>query len=284
MSRILVFGGSGQLGKALRSLKIEAGHDLTVAPRSVDLTEPAIVADYVRSIAPAWIINAAAMTDVDGAHADPSAAMAVNGLGPGYLAMAAQDCGSHLVHISTEAVFDGERDACYVEDDACRPVSVYGASKLSGEHLVRIYSPESYVLRTSWLYAEGTGANFPTRLLAQLKDPAADVSVVTDIVGNPTPASVLAEAILRVVGGVPAPGTYHVCCTGAVSKFDWAVAIAESAGIDSSRISGTTSDSYPTVARRPKNVDLDCSKFLALELMTLPSWRDSWSDFLSISG
>ena len=261
-------------------MKIEAGHDLMVAPRSVDLTEPAIVADYVRSIAPAWIINAAAMTDVDGAQADPSAAMAVNGLGPGYLAMAAQDCGSRLVHISTEAVFDGERDACYVEDDACRPVSVYGASKLSGEHLVRIYSPESYVLRTSWLYSGGTGSNFPTRLLDQLADPTREVSVVTDIVGNPTPTSVLADAMLAVMRNSPEPGTYHVCCRGAASKFDWAVEIADSAGYGRSRITATSSDEFPTVALRPKHVDLDCGKFLALGLMDLPTWREGWSQIL----
>jgi len=264
------------LGTAIRSAAADAGLDLVEVPRSVDLTDPLRVSEFVASHAPAWIINAAAMTDVDGAHVDPQAAMAVNGLGPGFLARAAHACEARLVHVSTEAVFDGGSPVPYREEDRCSPVSVYGASKLAGEQLVGIYSPESYVLRTSWLYSGATGANFPTRLLAQLEDPERAISVVTDVVGNPTPTGVLTEAILAVMSETPRPGTYHVCCTGSASKFDWAVAIAESAGYDPARISATTSDSYPTVAKRPKHVDLDCAKFASLGLTNLPTWRDAW--------
>ena len=277
MARTLLFGSSGQLGAAFHSAATETGLELVVAPRSVDLRDAEAVAGYVASVAPAWVVNAAAMTNVDAAHLDPTGAMAVNGLGPGHLAQAAQECGAKLVHVSTEAVFDGERASPYREEDACRPVSVYGASKVAGEDLVSIYSPDSFVLRTSWLYSGGTGSNFPTRLLDQLADPTREVSVVTDIVGNPTPTSVLADAMLAVMRNSPEPGTYHVCCRGAASKFDWAVEIADSAGYGRSRITATTSDEFPTVALRPKHVDLDCGKFSALGLMDLPTWREGWS-------
>ena len=268
------------MGAAFHSAATETGLELVVAPRSVDLRDAEAVAGYVTSVAPAWVVNAAAMTNVDAAHLDPTGAMAVNGLGPGHLAQAAQECGAKLVHVSTEAVFDGERASPYREEDACRPVSVYGASKVAGEDLVSIYSPDSFILRTSWLYSGGTGSNFPTRLLDQLADPTREVSVVTDIVGNPTPTSVLADAMLAVMRNSPEPGTYHVCCRGAASKFDWAVEIADSAGYGRSRITATTSDEFPTVALRPKHVDLDCGKFLALGLMDLPTWREGWSQIL----
>ena len=118
--------------------------------------------------------------------------------------------------------------------------------------------------------------NFPTRLLEQLDDPARAISVVTDVVGNPTTTRVLTESILAVMQSPPEPGIYHACCRGAASKYEWAVAIAESAGHDASRIQQVTSDQYPTVALRPKHVDLDCTKFLNTKLYELPTWQQAW--------
>ena len=280
METVLIFGASGQLGTALQRSTSPDDLEVTLAPRSVDLSHRSAVVELIEALRPAWIINAAAMTNVDGAHVDPEAAFAVNALGPGHLSEAASRVGARMIQISTEAVFDGERQASYTEDDACAPVSTYGASKLAGEHLVRIYGPHAYVLRTSWLYAGVPGANFPTRLLEQLADPDRSIAVVTDVIGNPTPASVLAQAIWALVGNPPTPGTYHVCCTGAASKYDWAVEIARSSGFDAGRIARVTSDAYPTVALRPKHVDLDVSRFLATGLMPLPTWQEAWESEL----
>jgi dTDP-4-dehydrorhamnose reductase len=181
--------------------------------------------------------------------------------------------GARVIQISTEAVFDGERTSAYAEDDACNPVAVYGISKLAGEMMVRVYNPSSFVLRTSWLYSSNSGVNFPTRLLQQLKAHDGPISVVTDVVGNPTPSAVLAGAVLAVIGSPPDPGVYHACCVGAVTKFDWAVEIARTGGFDTSRIVPVTSADYPTVALRPKHVDLNCEKFLATNIYQLPTWR-----------
>ena len=280
MSSVLIFGASGQLGTALRACEDAVSYEVISSPRAVDVSDAAAVSALIEEVRPAWIINAAAMTNVDGAHLNPQAAFGVNALGPGYMAEAAARVGARVVHVSTEAVFDGERVIAYAESDMCAPVSTYGAAKLAGEHLVRIYCPDAYVLRTSWLYAGVPGANFPTRLLEQLADPDRSISVVTDVVGNPTPASVLARAIWALVGAPPPPGTYHVCCTGAASKYDWAVEIARSSGFDAGRIARVTSDAYPTVAMRPKHVDLDVSRFLATGLMPLPTWQEAWESEL----
>ena len=118
--------------------------------------------------------------------------------------------------------------------------------------------------------------NFPTRLLQQLDDPERSISVVTDVVGNPTPTSVLADAVMALVSSPPAAGTYHVCCLEPASKHEWAVEIARSAGHDPARIRRVTSADYPTLALRPKHVDLDCSAFLATGLVELPTWREAW--------
>jgi len=274
--KAVLFGARGQLGTAI----VQAGHEgqveLVSADRSIDVADAGAVQAIIEAVRPEWVINSAAMTDVDGAHADPQRAFAVNALGPANMARSAESVGARLVQISTEAVFDGERTAPYREGDACRPVSVYGAAKLAGESLVAIYSPESFVLRTSWLYSGGSGMNFPTRLLQQLEDPDRSISVVTDVVGNPTPTSVLADAVMALVSSPPAAGTYHVCCLEPASKHEWAVEIARSAGHDPSRIREVTSAGFPTVARRPKHVDLDCGKFLATSLYSLPTWSEAW--------
>ena len=249
---------------------------MVAVPRSIDVSDANAVREVVTRERPTWIVNAAAMTDVDGAHRDPDRAFHVNALGAGNVAAAAQALGARTVQISTEAVFDGEQQAPYREDDACRPVSVYGASKRAGESLVRILDPASYVLRTSWLYGAVGGANFPTRLLANLRKGPDDVPVVTDIVGNPTPVAVLAAAIVALMARPCPAGTYHVCCRGAASKFDWAVSIAEHAGFDPGRIVPVTSASFPTPAARPKHVDLNVERFEATGLMPLPDWQEAW--------
>ena len=273
---VMLFGASGQLGTSISALANARGVPVDAVPRTVDIADDDQVAAAIADARPDWIINAAAMTDVDGAHLNPRKAMDINGLAPGVIARAAEAIGARVIQISTEAVFDGERVEPYREDDSCDPVSVYGAAKLAGESLVRIYSPDSYVLRTSWLYSGVTGMNFPTRILAQLADPARPIAVVTDVIGNPTPTTVLAEAILAVMQDPPEPGTYHVCCREPASKHEWAVQIAESAGFDSDRIRRVTSADYPTVARRPTHVDLDCGKFLATGRYALPTWREAW--------
>lgn len=275
--KILLFGAGGQLGTAVVSASAaSSGLELIAAPRSIDIADSAGVTEFIDASAPDWVINCAAMTNVDGAHENPALAMGVNALGPANIGRAAESVGARVIQISTEAVFDGERTSAYAEDDACNPVAVYGISKLAGEMMVRLYNPSSFVLRTSWLYSSNSGVNFPTRLLQQLNSHDGPVSVVTDVVGNPTPSAVLAEAVLAVIGSPPDPGVYHACCVGAVTKFDWAVEIARTGGFDPSRIVPVTSADYPTVALRPKYVDLSCRKFLATGVYHLPNWQDAW--------
>ncbi len=281
MTRILIFGASGQLGSQILVSSLGKDESLIVAPRDLRFVESDDVVSYVKKCGPEWIVNAGAMTDVDAAHLDPDRALQVNGLAPGVLAGAAQEVGARVIHISSEAVYEGSTEVPYTEADACRPVSVYGVSKLTGDLLTLTYSPESYVLRTSWLYSGQRGSNFPTRILNQLEDPGKELSVVTDIVGNPTPTSLVVDAIHAILRSPPEPGLYHVCARGPASKFDWAVEIATQTGFDPGRITPVRSDDYSTVARRPKFVDLDCSKFQATGLLELPMWRDAWLSEIS---
>ena len=151
MLRLVIFGAQGQLGSEFLTQASGRQWDVVLAPRDLRLEDSEAVRAFVRQCEPQWVINAAAMTDVDAAHMDPDRALRVNGLAPGVLARTAREVGARVIHISSEAVYDGSSEVPYAEGDACQPVSVYGVSKLTGDLLTLTYSPESYVLRTSWV-------------------------------------------------------------------------------------------------------------------------------------
>lgn len=282
--KALLIGAEGQLGTSIVAAARALDLTLECAPRSIDIVDDLSVSGFLQASRADWVINCAAMTNVDSAHENSQTAMNVNAIGPANIARAAAASGARMIQISTEAVFDGESTDPYSEGDVCRPVSVYGVTKLAGELSIGVYAPDSFVLRTSWLYSGARGVNFPTRILDQLAANKSSVSVVTDVIGNPTPTKVLAGAVLAVVSRPPAAGTYHVCCLEPASKYEWAVEIAEGAGYDGGRIVPVTSDAYPTVALRPKHVNLSCTKFLASGIYELPSWRDAYRKNGSTSG
>jgi dTDP-4-dehydrorhamnose reductase len=196
------------------------------------------------------LVNAAAYTAVDRAEGEEELAFAVNARAVGAMAAAVSAIGGHLVHVSTDFVFDGGSAAAYLPDDARNPLSAYGRSKAAGEDAA---GPGASVLRTAWVYGAG-GANFVSTMLRLMRS-LPQVRVVADQIGAPTWTRGLAD----VAWGLAlrrAPGTYHHCDAGVASWYDFAVAVQEEAlsvglleaGVPVVPI--TTAD-YPTPARRP---------------------------------
>jgi len=288
--RVLVLGGTGQLGRGFVNQLTDSGAvsptegtfqgitDLRIVPRNVDITDPRALRVAFTDYQPDWIINAAAYTQVDAAELDPYQAIATNAGGAANVALCARDVGAWLIYFSTESVFDGRSAVPYTESDGRNPLSVYSISKHAGEELTREICESSYVLRTSWLYGDSTTANFPARLLANLSASEGPVPVVTDLVGNPTPVTLLVEATLELMQSPPEFGIYHVCTGGSATKNEWARAIAQSRGFLQERIVPAKSSDFLTSAQRPQNVVLSCDKFLSTGLMSLPHWRDYYPE------
>lgn len=283
--RILLAGGHGQLGKAIVStvavsartethLIVSSPIELHVLPRACDVRNFKDVLLEAESFQPDWIVNAAAFTQVDKAQIDPHQAISTNALGAANLAIVASQTGARLLYFSTESVFDGADSNPYTEESVKNPLSVYSISKSAGEDLSRSLCDKTYIVRTSWLYGESSTANFPARLANQLTSSKAVVPVVTDLVGNPTPTSVLAEAVLSMMLNPPDFGVYHICAQGSCTKYEWALEISKFLGFPSTRISKTTSDQFPSPAKRSKHVDLACAKFLSTGILDLPNWAD----------
>lgn len=239
--------------------------------QALDVADARAVADAVADHD--VVVNCAAWTNVELAEDERDAALLTNGSGPANLAVACAKTGARLIHVSTDYVFPG--DNCpYYEDSTPGPLNMYGYSKLVGEYAVLNTLPETgYVVRTAWLY-DDRGKNFLTTML-RLAEERECLTVVADQWGHPTWARSLAWRLvsLGMLTETPPPGIYHGVSVGMASWYNFAQAIFELAGLDSSRVCPVTSEEFPTRARRPKCGALHSTRWADAGLPELPHWR-----------
>jgi dTDP-4-dehydrorhamnose reductase len=284
--RLLVLGGSGQLGSELRALALPPSVQLTAPPRSaVDVGDAAALERLIAAEPWNAVINAAGYTDVDRAEHEEALAFAINAETPGRLAAATGRRGIPLIHVSTDYVFDGRKGAPYVETDAAMPLNAYGRSKLAGERHISAANPRHVILRSAWLFSP-FGKNFVRTILrlAQTREP---LGVVADQLGCPTPARDLAQACLDVAlrcAAAPdrAPyGTYHFAGAEAATWFDFANAIIAQAGdrlVGAPRVEPISAARAGRPAVRPADSRLDCTAIAAAFALKQPSWRPALAE------
>jgi dTDP-4-dehydrorhamnose reductase len=283
MGGVLVTGGSGQLAQALKRAAAGFAEPVLVVGRpAFDFDRPESLADAIRAHAPSLVVNAAAWTAVDAAEAEPAAAERANASGPATIAAICSDLRIKLIHVSTDYVYDGEKGAPYVETDTPNPTGVYGATKLAGERRVLERLPEAVILRTSWVYAQA-GRNFVlTMLNAGKRMP--ELRVVADQQGCPTNADDLAQAVLGVARRMldepdrDFGGVYHAAGAGSVSWHGFAEAIFDVAaahGRPRPVVHAIATADWPTLAKRPPDSRLDCSRLAEIFGVRLPEWQPS---------
>ena len=268
---ILVFGKTGQVAKELQRLA-----DVTVLGREgVDLSDPQVCADAIRTHAPRAVINAAAYTAVDRAEEEEAMATIINGDAPTAMAQACVELGIPLIHISTDYVFAGMGDAPWHPNDPTAPQNAYGRSKLVGEIGIRNSGAVHAILRTSWVVS-AHGANFVKTML-RLSDTRDTLAVVADQIGGPTPARDIAAACLQIaeqlIANPSKSGTYHYSGAPDVSWANFATAIFEQAGKAVAVTPISTTD-YLTPAKRPLNSRMECGAMEQVFGIPRPDWRD----------
>ena len=278
--RAVVLGSAGQLGRELAAV---LGRELAWAGdrAEIDVADRAAVSALVSRQKPDVLFNAAAYNRVDAAEAEPGPAFAVNAGAPHLLARATRDSGALLVHYSTDYVFDGTASSPYREDDPPRPLGVYGASKLAGEHLVAAAGGEHLVVRTSGVLGRGgseqKGGSFVERIVAKARA-GEPLRVVSDQVFAPTCAADLAAASVALVRA-GARGLFHVTNGGCCSWHELAAAALALAGLNAP-VERIPLASLHLPARRPAYSVLSCERYLGLGLPPLRHWREALPDCL----
>jgi dTDP-4-dehydrorhamnose reductase len=267
--RILVTGGSGQLGTELLPRLARLGTVIGPGRQALDLTSDEVTQRII-ALHPTHVVHAAAATDVERCEQNPSWAYAVNAEGTCRVAQACLAVGAWLLYVSTDYVFDGNTCNPYREGDPPAPVNVYGQSKRAGEVQVQALVPQWAIVRTAWVYGH-VGRNFVATVLKRLQ--AGEVlSVVTDQVGSPSYASDLAEGIAQLVDH-EAGGLFHLTNSGSCSWFTLAQAIAREIGADPARVVPITSATLSLRACRPAYSILANDAWKALGLPLLRSWE-----------
>lgn len=282
--RLLIAGWQGQVARGLVEMAPGAPDvtACTVGRAAVDICEAKTIERAMVQTRPDVVINSAAYTAVDKAESDQDQAFRMNRDGAGALAAAAARAGVPIIHISTDYVFDGSKTTPYVEDDATRPVTVFGKSKLEGEDAVRAANPRHIIVRTAWVHSPG-GNNF-VRTMLRLAGERDELRVVGDQSGNPTYAPHLCNALLEIARQVKGQaenfsgwGLYHAAGTGVTTWHGLAsavMAVSGKLGGPSVPVKAITTVEYPTPAKRPVNSALDCNKLQRMFGITLPDWQD----------
>ena len=275
MKKILVTGANGQLGSELRELSVHYSQfEWVFADRSVlDLSDLESIPDYLDSIQPQIIINCAAYTAVDKAETETELADVLNHQAVGVMAQWSASHTCRLIHISTDYVFDGNSSTALDEEAPTAPINVYGQTKLAGELACMRENPGAIIIRTSWVYST-FGNNF-VKTMSRLMQERDSLNVVNDQIGSPTYAADLAQAIMTIITHAHwQAGIYHFSNEGAISWYEFALAIQEISGFDC-LVSGIPSSDYPTPAKRPHYSLLDKSKITTTFGVVVPGYRES---------
>ena len=258
--KILVVGASGQLGSAVMQVQ-DSFHLMGMRHAQFDLLDTPLMRKVLEQELPDLIINCAAYTNVEQAEEDEEAAFLLNARGVHELSKLCGEFSVPMIHLSTDYVFDGTKHEAYLEIDPTSPLNVYGKSKLRGEELALEENDEVYVIRVSWLYAEGFN-NFKNTIL-QLSTKLDELKVVDDQIAAPTFAGQLAEDLLRIAKVIleqkPPGGVYHYSHDGNASWFDFAQSIKKFYQFETP-VTPVDSAHFESKAKRPSFSKLNNSK------------------------
>lgn len=276
---LIVFGKHGQVAFELQRLAARDALNLRAfSSQEANFTHPKTILSIIEN-APhdTIILNAAAYTAVDQAESDIEAARLLNATTPGLIAQACAKRNFPLIHLSTDYVFPGQHDKPYLEIDPTGPTTVYGKTKLEGEHAILSSGCKTIILRTSWVFSS-TGKNFVKTMLRVGKDKDS-ITVVSDQTGGPTSAASIAETCLTLAKETkdlspdsPLWGIYHYSGQPQTTWNQFAEEIFRQSKM-ATAVTPILSKDYPTPARRPLWSVLNCEKLNHNFQIPPPNWR-----------
>jgi dTDP-4-dehydrorhamnose reductase len=278
--RILITGAKGLVGSALAEHCSAAGDAvISYDHAGLDITDAGAVELVIVNERPEAVINCAAWTDVDGCESNPEKAQQANALGPENLARAALKTNAAFVTISTDYVFDGEKEGFYTQRDQPWPISVYGHSKLEGERRAQEANARTIVVRSGYIFGLA-GKNFLSTVVLRAQR-GEKLTAISDYWGTPTFGHDLAVR-LRELAALDLPGIYHVVNSGDGASFETFTRKAlKLAGLSSDALGVVNGSDLNRPAPRPRNSRLKCLLSGAIGLPPLPHWHDALARFVS---
>jgi len=276
IKKILLTGFGGMLAQDAAAVLQPCFEVITRREQELDICDAEAVQAAVCSIRPDAVVNCAAYTLVDACETEQEKAFAVNATGVKNLALACRQSESLLMHISTDYVFDGGKQAPYTETDAARPLSAYGQSKRAGEQYAQEITERHVIIRSSWLY--GSGGNNFVKTILRLAQENKELRVVDDQRGSPTWTRDLSHAIKALLDS-EARGIYHVSNQGSCTWYEYARRIVEHAGLGV-QVRPITTDELKRPAPRPAYAVLDCKRFINDTGSALRTWESALDEYL----
>ncbi len=275
--RIAITGATGRFGQGLQ-ISMKARH--TVFPlghADIDITNAEDVERVLANIQPQVIVHAAALPDIDYCEMHPVEAQRVNVDGTRNVVSAARKLGAGVVHISTDAVFDGKKGAPYVETDSTNPISVYGRSKLAAEEVVKEYE-KRWIFRVSVLFGPGK-ENFVSKAIQQVREGVAH-EVASDQLGSATYTLDAGGKILEVVEA-KAYGLYHLCNSGPCTRMDLAKQAVADAGLNPGLVKGMPTASMKRPGPRVKYAVMEMAVLRERGFEAPRRWQEALRDYVN---
>lgn len=279
MSRILITGGKGMLGRTLQRKLAE--HSLFIADLpEADICDRDAFDAVCAGFHPDAVIHCAAMTKVDDCETKSDLAFRLNRDGSANVAWACHRCGARLIAISTDYVFSGDlpADRAWRETDEPAPRTVYGSSKLAGERAILETLPSATVLRIAWLYGAGGPSFIHTMAKLGVQD-GPPLKVVDDQRGNPTSTSAVADAVAFLLDHPDVAGVVHGTCEGVVTWYGLTCELFRLLGLKREVVPCTTAE-FPRPAPRPANSALAKTVLGSLGYR-MPAWQAALADFIA---
>lgn len=274
---ILITGANGQLGSEFREIfgNYKDFNFIFTSRDELQIGDRNAVHKFFAENKIDFCVNCAAYTAVDKSETNREEAKLINADAVGFLAEECNKQRALFIQISTDYVFDGSGKSPYRTTDPVSPVNYYGQTKLLGEEIALLKSPDCIIIRTSWVYSS-YGHNF-VKTMIRLMSEKHEINVVNDQCGSPTNALDLAEAIMKIISSEKiTPGIFHFSNSGIISWYEFAMEVKKLIGSDC-KINAIGTSSYPTPAKRPQYSALDTSKISYNYGVEIKPWKESLS-------